>query len=208
VKLSSQQEPVNSFDYAGVLRRNWWIVAAVVVVALVASLLVTALQTRRYDASALLAAAPSPLLRDDSDVVRSLETLDRRSVVATFARVAMTRETKNAALAAAGIPAGSAGAYTISASVVPHTNIIRIDASGPDARRAAALSNAAASVTAREARQLYRIYTLTLIAAAEAPVRAAYPDRRRNAVVAVLVGFIAGLVAAFAAEKVPRGIGR
>ena len=167
-----------SVDVVRALRRNAVPALAVFAGVLLVAVIATALPTPIYESAAQLIVAPAPDTRDTADVIRSLETLERRTVVATFARMA----------------GQDAGAFDTRASVVPNTNIIRIATRGPDAKRAAAIANAAAEKLAADAHALYRVYVLRTLAAAVPARHPVQPDRRRNAV----VGFVVALALAFA----------
>lgn len=182
-------------DAAAALRARWWLVALGAVAAMAAAWLATARQTPVYRATATLVVAPSSSIEDPADIVRTLETLDRRSVIATFARIPGSAEARAATAARLAVTDGLRG-WRIEGSVLPSTNILRIDAEGPDAARAADVANAAAEVTAHEARSLYRIFTLRPMARAVAPSGPSEPDLRRNLLVAAAVGLLLGALAA------------
>ena len=188
-----------TIDYAAALRRNIAIALAVAAATLITTLIVTAVQKRVYEADAQLVVAPSMQASDAENMIRSVETLDRRTVVATFARIASTTEVRDAAAARAKIPNG--GRFRAHGSVVPNTNIIRIETSGPDAVQVAALANAAAAVTAEQAQSLYRIYTLRFLSHATPPHGPVFPDRRRNLLVGVTLAVFLGVLSALAADR-------
>jgi capsular polysaccharide biosynthesis protein len=131
-------------------------------------------------------------------VMKSLETLERRTVIATFARIPATLELREAVGARLKIDPRR---YRIHGSVVPNTNIIRVSVEGPQADVAATVANAAADLTAREARSLYRVYTMRLLARATPPRKPSYPEPRRNYLVGAAVGAFLGIAAALAAER-------
>lgn len=192
---------VHEIDYLGALRRNWILLLIVVAVALALTAIVTARQSPIYESSAQLVVAPTSATIDPADVVRALETLERRTVVATFARMAATEEIRTAVTARLRIAPERARRYRTSGSVVPSTNIIRIDSRGPDAAEAAAIANGTAEVTARQAEALYRVYALRFLARATPPREPVYPDRRRNFLVGGIVALFAGVAAALTRER-------
>ena len=116
-------------------------------------------------------------------------------MVATFARIPGSA-TASAAVAAKLGMAPTLPGWRVEGSVLPNTNIIRIDAEGPEAGRAAEVANASAEITANEARSLYRIFTLRWLSAASAPSRPAEPDLRRNLLVAAAIGLLLGVLGA------------
>lgn len=186
--------------YWNAIRRGWWIILAAVAAALAVAAVAMAAITPTYRAATLVAVTPSATVTDPGDVLDSLETLERRTVIATFARVPGTPESREAVASREGIDAKTLRRYHVSGSVLPSTNIIRIAVEGPDPKIAAQYANALAGQMAVQARSMYRIYTMVVLEAAtprRAPVR---PDRGRNYLVAVAAGLLVGLAAALSVE--------
>ena len=195
---------MNELDYAGAVRRNWIVVAAVLSFALIVTAIVTSTQTPKYESSAQLVVAPSPSISDPADLVRTLETLERRTVVATFARMPSTDDSRSSVAAALRLPERDARKFRVHGSVVPNTNIIRISAEGPDPAVAASMANTAAELTARQAEALYRVYSLQFLGRATPARSPVHPDRQRNFLVGGALGLVLGVVAALAAERMRR----
>jgi capsular polysaccharide biosynthesis protein len=193
--------------YGSAVGRGWWVVLTVVVLTLVVTAVVTARITPIYRATALMVVTPSALVTDPADVLKALETLERRTVIATFSRIPTTRESRDAVAATLGGDPKDIRNYDLDGSVLPSTNIVRIVVEGPDPNRAAAIANALAALTATQARGLYQTYTMHVMAAARPSDEPVRPDPGRNYLVAVAVGLIVGLVAAFALEhlRAPAG---
>lgn len=190
--------PLDSAAMARSILHRWWIVAGAAILGLVVAMILTTTQRPLYRASATTVVTPSSQIRDTGDLLRSLETLERRTVVATFSRIAATPETRAAAAKGMGMDEGSLSGYRIQGSVVPSTNIIRIDVEGPEAEMVADLANAAAEVTHTEARNLYRLYAMKTLARAATPRRPVHPDKRRNLLTGVVLGLLGGCAAALA----------
>jgi uncharacterized protein involved in exopolysaccharide biosynthesis len=186
--------------YLRALRRGAWLVLVVILVAVGVAWWLTSRQTPTYQASASLVVTPNTEVRDTTDLLRALETLERRTVVATFARLPSSPETTDAVAERLGIEPREVGYYWIGGAVVPNTNIVRIDVYGPDPERTAEVANATARVVRREARHLYKIYSLREIGRAEPPRRPVRPEPRRNAVVAAILGLFLGILAALGLE--------
>ena len=187
--------------YGRLIRQGWWIGLLGLLASLAAAAVATSRQRPVYRASTVVVVTPNSDVEGTTDILRSLETLDRRSVIATFARIPLTGEALAAAALRLGPTQPELGAYRVEASVLPSTNMIRIDVEGPDGRAAADLANALAAVTKEEVRGLYRIFTLKVLAEARAASRPALPDLRRNLVVAGILGLFLGVAAAFAADR-------
>jgi non-specific protein-tyrosine kinase len=188
-------------EYGRIVRQDGWIAALTVVVALLASAVVTARQERVYQASTTLVVTPTSEVEGAGDILRSLETLERRSVIATFARIPSTPAARATAAERLARPLSELGGYRVEGSVLPSTNILKIDVEGPDGALAASLANALATATKDEVKSLYRIFTLKVLAEARAPSRPVRPDPQRNYVVAAIGGLLLGVAAAVVAER-------
>jgi capsular polysaccharide biosynthesis protein len=193
---------------ARVFRREWWIVAVVWAMTLAATIVFTARQAPVYRASTSLAVVPDAKVQDPADVLRSLDTLDRRTIIATLAKLPSTPETRAAAADALGMPRGTVSDYTVAAGVVPSANIIKIDVEGPDPQRTAAFCNALADGLSASAPKLYRIFALQTIERAVPRAQAVRPDLRRNLVVAAIVGLLLGAAVAAGADYARRAVVR
>jgi capsular polysaccharide biosynthesis protein len=182
-------------SFLRILARWWWVPALMLGVSVVAGLWWTSRQPHVYRASALLAVIPNSSVQADADVLRSLDVLERRTLLATFAQLPGTREMRTAVAKAMDRDPSRLTAYRIGAAVLPNTNIIRINVDGPDPALAARMATAAGELAAVEARSLYRIYTMRPVAAAEASTRPIHPDQRRNSLAAGVVGLFIGTLA-------------
>ena len=182
-------------SFLRILGRWWWLPAVTLGVSVAAGSWWTSLQPRTYRASAMLAVVPNTSVQADADVLRSLDALERRTLLATFARLPGTRETRAAVADALQQDPRTLTTYAFGAAVLPSTNIIRIDVDGPDPALAARLANAAGDIAAAEARSLYRIYTMRPIAAATASTRPIHPDPSRNSLAAGVGGLFIGALA-------------
>jgi len=176
------------------LRKRWWIVVLLTLGAVGVSALLTARQTPVFQASASLVVAPNTVIESATDLIRSLETLERRTIVATFAKIPLAPETRQRATRKLELEASDLRGYRISASVQPYTNIILIEVHGPDRDRVATLANAVAEATQETARSMYRIYSLKNLAGAQPAYQPVYPDPERNYLVAAILGFALGLL--------------
>jgi capsular polysaccharide biosynthesis protein len=188
--------------YLRVLKKRWWVLLVVLALCVGAAAIHTWRQEPVYKASTKVVVIPNEEVRDAGDVIRSLDTLDRRSVVATMADLPETREMRAAAQEMLGLSDSERRSLRVRTAVLPNTNIIRIDVHGPDPAAAARFANAVASVTRDRAARLYRIYEMQTLEAATERRSPVHPNPRRNYTVAAILGVLLGLAAAFALEAV------
>lgn len=186
--------------YTRALRRGWPLIVIALAVALVTAFVLTQQQPRRYRSSSMLVVTPAAGVTA-RELIDSIESLERRTVVATFARLATTDVLRDAVASQLGITPDRARLFRVDAAVVPNTNMIRIDVEGPDAAMTASFANGTALATAREAQSLYRVYAMRLVNRAVAASRPSHPDPKRNLLVAALAGLALGVAAALALDR-------
>jgi len=179
------------------VRRRWWIATVIVVAALVTALILTSQQKALYRSSTTIAIAPAASISDLNEVVRSLDTLERRTIIATVARIAGTTDFRDQAAVAARVPVADARGAEISATVLPNTNLLRITVEGDDPQRVATLANAAAATLAETTAKMYRVYQLTVISRATPASQPFFPNPGRNYTVALVSGLVAAAGALF-----------
>lgn len=74
--------------YLQMLRRSWWIVAITTLATVIAALVVSYLTRPTYQATARFIVSPSPsLVSGGANLLNSLSTLDKRSIVTTYAEI-------------------------------------------------------------------------------------------------------------------------
>lgn len=174
-----------------------------VVAALVAAgiaFLLTVRQSPVYRASSLLSVAPNSRVEGTDEILDALESLERRTIVATLARLPPSRSTEEAAAVRLGIEPDEMRRYHVSGSVLPNTNIVRVDVYGPEPAVASRMATAVAEVTRERARDLYRIYSMRWIDRPGEAASEVRPDMRRNLALATLLGLFVGALLAVAVE--------
>jgi capsular polysaccharide biosynthesis protein len=187
--------------YRHAFTRRWWVILLAAALAVAAAAWATSRQRPVYRATTTMAVIPNSEVAGTEDVLRSLDTLERRTVVATFARIPSAAETRVDAARRMKVPDQDIRSYHIRASVLPNTNIIKVDVEGPDPRLVAAVANAVAATTRREARSMYRIYTMHTLERAVAARRPIHPTPARNYLVAGILGLFLGIAVALLIER-------
>ncbi|HXQ36591.1 MAG TPA: Wzz/FepE/Etk N-terminal domain-containing protein, partial [Anaerolineales bacterium] len=118
--------------YLRTLQRGWWIIVLVMLATLNFSLLISYLTPPVYETSSRFVVSPNASVYSNSwDIVSSLDTLDRRSIINTYKEL----------LASPAVYATSPGIqqmdpteleskYKIVVVVVPDTNILKLTVDG------------------------------------------------------------------------------
>jgi len=181
--------------------RFWWAALLVASLSLAAGAILTSTVTPSYLARGSWVVTPNTRVEDPTDVMRSLENLERRTIVATFARIATTRDARDAVEKRMGLEEYALADYAMRASVVPYTNLIRFEVEGPEPETATEAARVLGEYTRSEARSMYHIYTLHRFEEARASSRPVQPDWQRNLVISGLLGLFLGGGAALLLAK-------
>jgi diguanylate cyclase (GGDEF)-like protein len=187
--------------YLQILRRGWWIIALTTLTALTAALAVTYFVTPQYQATASFIVTPGSALVSRSDVLNGLDTLDRQSVISTYAEVMSSARIYNDALALLKVQPADLEAYTYETSVVENSSILELKVGGPYPQLAAKLANAIGSRTIDFTRQINQVFTVDFLDAAAAPIEPVSPKPLLNAGFSLALGLIIGAVLAILMEQ-------
>jgi capsular polysaccharide biosynthesis protein len=132
--------------------------------------------------------------------VDTLNTLDRRSVVATYAKIPSSRTVRTKALEQLGISGAQRYAYYVRSTVVPDTNIIEVLVEGPAPGTTAEMANAVSQQAREYVRHFYGIYGLKVLDPARPSTLAVKPRIGRNLGVSLVFGLFLGIVTALLLE--------
>lgn len=189
------QSSVASRDAYAAIGRHWKPVAAAAIAGMIVAWLFTALQRDRYRATLLAAVSPLGETLNATDVLRGVEVLEQRTVVATVAALASTPSTTRPAT-----QPDTAG-YTIDASVVPNTNLVRIHVEGPDAARATAIANGLPAILSQHTRSMFKLYGVTPVSPATQPTEPVSSASARTILAGLLIGLVIGAAIAIGIDK-------
>lgn len=188
--------------YIRMLQRGWWIILLTALVALNIALASSFLTTPIYQASARFVVSPNPSLFQGQAVVTSLEALDKRSIVSTYAEFLNSERIYTDTLTSFNIDAQTALKYTHNTVVLPDANILELTVEGPDAQRVAALANTTGERAVAEIKRLYQVYDISVLDPATVPVIPIRPQPLRDALLAVALGLVLGATLAILREQI------
>lgn len=149
-----------------------------------------AMQPRRYRASVLASVAPLTETLEPNELLRSVEVLERRTVVGTVAALASTPVTRARAAVASG--------YAVEPAVLPNTNLFRVDVEGDNPTQAAAIANRFPEILNQQTRAMYKYYGVSLVSPAAVPDAPFSPRTGRAVAAGIAIGLFLGLLAAYA----------
>jgi len=180
--------------YLRIIRKGWWLILIATLFAVNLSLIYSYYVTRpTYEAVARFIVSPNIQNIESRDLVNSLEALDKRSIISTYAEVLNSREIITGTLNLLGISPAQFNAYSTYVTVLPDANIIRFSVQGPDPRVTAVLANGIGQKAIDFIRNLSVIYNIEFLDQALVPTDPIQPKPIQNAGLALLVGLVVGV---------------
>jgi tyrosine-protein kinase len=173
------------------LTAHWRVIAAVALSATVLAWLFGVLQPKRYSASVIIAVSPAVDGLSATDVMRGVDTLERRTLVASVAALAMTPLTRREALGPHNHN------YDIDAVVLPNTNLLRVKVEGADPQITADIANRVATSLGPQTLAMFKFYRVTTVSAAMPPSKAIFPRVGRTVMAGLLLGLVLGALVAY-----------
>jgi len=184
------------------LQKGWWIILLAALVAVAASLTVSFLTTPQYSATARFIITPSPSLKTSVEVINSLNTLDRASVVATYVEVMNSDKILADSLAFLNVSPDAIKDYTVQAVALPSSSVLELTITGSDPKLAAELSNAIGQQTILFSTSINFILAINFLDAATQPITPISPRPLTDAGIALMLGLIAGASIAVVSEQI------
>jgi len=188
--------------YLRMLQKNWWIILLTALFALTISLGFSYAITPQYRATARFIINPVFSL-DANDVVDSLDTLDRRSVVATYVEVMKSNNILFSAVDMLNLNAITVQEnYTIQAVILPDSSVLELSVSGPNPNISAGLANEIGKQTIIFTNNLNQVYVLNYLDSAQIPLEPFSPQPLRDAGLALILGVSFGMILAILSEQI------
>ena len=183
--------------YLRIIQRGWWLIVISALAAVNFSLIYSYyIAIPQYEAVARFIVSPNFQNIESRDVVSSLEALDKRSIISTYAEVLNSRQITDETLKTLKLNPADFVSYTSSVTVLPDANVIRFSVKGPNAEVAAQLANSIGQHAIDFISRLYIVYKIEFLdkaVSAETPFR---PRPAQDAGVALLIGAVIGVALA------------
>jgi len=181
--------------YLRMLQSSWWVVALTALCAVLAALISSYRTTPIYSSSARYIISPSQTYQGSQDynLIYSLDTLDKRTIITTYAEVLNSPRLYDETIKSLGYTQADLKDYSYSAVVFPETNIIDLNSVGKRA--------------VDYVENLYQVYDMGLLDPAALPVQPISPKPFRDAGVALVVGIALGAALALVRELLRAPIG-
>jgi diguanylate cyclase (GGDEF)-like protein len=187
--------------YLQMIRRGWWIIMLTSLVSIFVALLFAYFATPLYQATTRFVVSPNPDVIESKDIVDSLATLDRRSIITTYAEFMSSDRVYNETITDLRLNSEELVSYHLTTVVLPETNILELSVEGPDPQTCALLANAIGQRGVQYIRQLYQVYEISALDPAFVPVYPFSPQPIRSAVLALALGAVLGVAMAIISEQ-------
>ena len=187
--------------YLRLLQRSWWIVLLTMLTAVAAALITAYMQVPIYSATARFIISPNvTYLIGDNNIIFSLQTLDKRTVITTYAEILNGPSLYDETLGSLQLDKENLNDYSHNALILPDTNIMELTVRGTNPELVATIANRLGQRAIEYVERLYQIYDMSLLDAATIPVVPVSPQPIRDSGVALVVGFAVGVGLALARE--------
>lgn len=180
------------FELRRVLPRWWVLIVVAVVAGGVAAVVSQSVPRATSTATYVLSAAPE--IESPFDVSSSLSVLRGREVISTFADILESNTVRE--LAAAELDDPVTRRYSVEASVLPGSNIVKMAVTGPASGDPQGLASHIGDAATARFTELYPIYRIERLDAASSPIRSAAVTIRNVFIAAVAGTVAAGLILA------------
>lgn len=188
--------------YFRMLLRGWWIIGLTALVAMNAALVTSLLMKPVYSTSARFSVSPNSTLVTGSDMITSLEALDKRSIVVTYAEFLNSSRIYSETLSALQLKPEDMIKYKHTTIVLPDANILTLTVEGPDPNLVTILANSLGERAVSYIKDLYKVYDINFLDPAVTPTIPIRPKPLRDASLALVLGVIIGSVLAIVREQI------
>lgn len=178
--------------YTELLQSNWRVIAVVTLLACIISVLISLTTTPIYQATTSFIIFPTENLTSSRDVVSSLDTLEQRSVISTYAEIMSSDRVyinTQSEMDTQDVPFAR---YERSVTIQPESNIFFLNVDGPDPRVAATLANQVGLKGIELIGSIYQVFDIEILDAATMPTVPIVPRPARSLLFFAAGGLLAG----------------
>ena len=180
--------------YLRMMQRGWWLILVSALAAVNFSLIYSYyVATPMYEAVARFIVSPNMQNIEGRDLVNSLDTLDKRSIISTYAEVLNSPQIRRGTFELLREDPDNYSGYDTAVTVLPDANILRLSVRGPDPQVAALLANNLGQHAIDYVTDIYVVYNIDFLDKAVAPSEPYQPRPAQDAGLALLIGIIVGV---------------
>jgi capsular polysaccharide biosynthesis protein/GGDEF domain-containing protein len=178
--------------YIRMLQRGWWLIVLCSLVALTVSLVFSYYSEPVYLATARFVASPDASFSQGGDIINSINTLDKRSIVTTYSVILGSDTIYRLALEDLKISTEEVEDYVRSVVVLPESNVLEVYVEGGDPAVAASIANNIGKQSIFYIDGLNQGFNIRLLDPAQVSTEPIRPRPVRDASLALLLGLVLG----------------
>jgi diguanylate cyclase (GGDEF)-like protein len=181
--------------YIRMLQRGWWLVLLCVLVAMTVSLVFGYISNPVYAATARYVVSPDAdvSVGGASDVLNSINTLDKRSIVTTYAAVLNSDTIFAKAIMDLNLDPVQVKEYLRSAIVLPETNVLEVSIEGSDPQLVMMIANSIGKQAITYIDGLNQGFNIRVLDPALMPIVPIRPQPLRDVSLAIVFGVVIGV---------------
>ncbi|MBI9043225.1 MAG: transposase [Anaerolineaceae bacterium] len=187
--------------YFRMLTRGWWIILLTMFTAIDAALILDYFAEPSYQATVRMLVIPNPEISTGKEFLDSLETLDQRSIIMTYAEMIDSQYMFVSVEDDLGLNSEELEKYEQKTVVLPDATIMELTVSGPDRKVVAIWANQIASEAIQYVNNLYQVYVISILDEAKIPTEASSPKPARDVMMAAAMGILVGAMMAIIREQ-------
>jgi len=189
------------------IKRSWWLILITILVAVNIAILVLLNTQPIYGVNAKFIISPnSELISTQRELVDSLDTLDKRSIISTYAEILKSNAIVSQTFQSLNLSASLLDEYVISVVPLPDTNVLELTIEGPDAEVAAAIANKNGQFAISYMNNRYPVYRIDFVDFAEPDSTPISPRPLRDIGLSLIFGLLAGVALAIVREQLATSI--
>jgi len=187
--------------YLRMLQRGWWLIVLCPLVAMAVALTFDYVSAPTYAATARYVVSPDAAVSVGSDVLNSINTLDKRSIVTTYAAVLNSDTIFTQAIVDLKLDPVQMDGYLRSAIVLPETNVLEVSVEGSDPQLTMMLNNSIGKQAVTYIDGLNQGFNIRVLDPAQIPTVPVSPQPVRDVSPAIVFGVVLGLSLAIIREQ-------
>ncbi len=192
--------------YLDLLQSNWRWLAIFTLGGAVLSVLISLTATPIYRATTSFIIFPNESLTSSRDVVSSLDTLEKRTVIATYSEIVSSDRVFANTQLQMGMSADELAQYKRSIDVQPESNIFYLHVDGPDPQLAAQIANETGAQGIALIKSIYQVFDIAILDEAQPPTEPISPRPLRSLVLFSFLGLLLGVAKVILFYQIARPI--
>ena len=188
--------------YMQMLRKGWWLITVATLISVAVSLGISYMATPMYKSTATFIITPSANLGTGRDAVSGLNTLDNRSVIATYAEIMNSSRIYQEAINSLKVSPGALKNYSVAAVVLPDSSVLELTVTGPNPDATAQIANAIGLQSIIYTRSYNAVFDMNFLDMAAPPSSPYSPQPLRDAGLAAVIGAVFGAILVILSEQI------